>query len=96
MRQGAAESNQISALSNFARNMGGSAGTALLTTFLARSAQVHQVNLASQLSAGSAAVMREIQRFAALTHTSPAAFQFTLAQHEIPGRCGGAGAAVPL
>ncbi len=48
--------NQISSLSNFARNIGGSAGTALLTTYLARSAQVHQLNLASHLSAGSIAV----------------------------------------
>ena len=46
------KSNQISSLSNFARNMGGSAGTALLTTFLARSAQVNQVALASNISAG--------------------------------------------
>ncbi|HEY4008594.1 MAG TPA: DHA2 family efflux MFS transporter permease subunit [Acidobacteriaceae bacterium] len=68
--------NQISSLSNFARNMGGSAGTALLTTFIARSAQVHQMNLASNLSAGSAAVMDQIRRFAALTHSSIAAAQF--------------------
>src|SRR5579859_7125398 len=32
----AEKSNQISSLSNFARNIGGSAGTALLTTFIAR------------------------------------------------------------
>jgi DHA2 family multidrug resistance protein len=68
--------NQISSLSNFARNIGGSAGTALLTTFLARSAQVHQLNLASNLSAGSAAVMKQVQRFAALTHSSIAAAQY--------------------
>ncbi|HEV2578371.1 MAG TPA: DHA2 family efflux MFS transporter permease subunit [Acidobacteriaceae bacterium] len=68
--------NQISSLSNFARNIGGSAGTALLTTFLARSAQVHQLNLASNLSAGSMAVTREVQRFAALTHNSAAAAQY--------------------
>jgi DHA2 family multidrug resistance protein len=68
--------NQISSLSNFARNMGGSAGTALLTTYLARSAQVHQLNLASNLSAGSVAVAAQIERFAALTHSSAAAAQF--------------------
>ena len=70
------KSNQISSLSNFARNMGGSAGTALLTTYLARSAQVHQMNLASNLSAGSAAVAAQIERFAAQTHNSLAAAQF--------------------
>ena len=38
----AEKSNQISSLSNFARNIGGSAGTALLTTFIARTSQTHQ------------------------------------------------------
>ena len=43
------KSNQISSLSNFARNMGGSAGTALLTTFVARTAQTHQQQLQANL-----------------------------------------------
>ena len=43
------KTNQISSLSNFARNLGGSAGTALLTTYLARSSQVHQANLAAHV-----------------------------------------------
>ena len=47
--------NQISSLSNFARNLGGSAGTALLTTFLARNAQVNQVTLAAHVTSGSTA-----------------------------------------
>src|SRR6266436_1821129 len=47
------KSNQISSLSNFARNLGGSAGTALLTTYLARTAQVHQANLATHAIPGS-------------------------------------------
>jgi DHA2 family multidrug resistance protein len=45
--------NQISSLSNFARNLGGSAGTALLTTFLARNAQVNQVTLSANIIPGS-------------------------------------------
>jgi DHA2 family multidrug resistance protein len=49
------KSNQISSLSNFARNLGGSAGTALLTTFLARTSQVHQAHLAQNTGAGSPA-----------------------------------------
>lgn len=69
------KSNQISSLSNFARNIGGSAGTALLTTYLARAAQVHQMTLASNLYAGSAAVMSQVQRFAMLTHSTMAAAQ---------------------
>ncbi len=47
------KSNQISSLSNFARNLGGSSGTALLTTFLARTAQTHQQQLASNTGSGS-------------------------------------------
>jgi MFS transporter, DHA2 family, multidrug resistance protein len=50
----ATKSNQISSLSNFARNLGGSAGTALLTTYIARSAQVHQATLAANVVKGSA------------------------------------------
>jgi DHA2 family multidrug resistance protein len=49
----ATKTNQISSLSNFARNLGGSAGTALLTTFIARSAQVHQVQLSANVVPGS-------------------------------------------
>jgi len=51
----ATKTNQISSLSNFARNLGGSAGTALLTTYIARSAQVHQQQLAANVVRGSAA-----------------------------------------
>ncbi len=42
--------NQISSLSNFARNLGGSIGTALLTTYLARSAQVYQQGMAAHIT----------------------------------------------
>jgi DHA2 family multidrug resistance protein len=51
----AVKSNQISSLSNFARNLGGSFGTALLTTYLARTAQVHQMALASNVVPGTPA-----------------------------------------
>ncbi len=44
------KSNQISSFSNFARNLGGSVGTALLTTYLARSSQVNQQNLGSHVT----------------------------------------------
>ncbi len=47
------KSNQISSLSNFARNIGGSAGTALLTTFIARTSQVHQQVLGAHVVSGS-------------------------------------------
>ena len=64
------KSNQISSLSNFARNMGGSAGTALLTTFLARSAQINQLTLASNVSAGGYGISAYIAQFASATHTA--------------------------
>jgi DHA2 family multidrug resistance protein len=50
----ATKTNQISSLSNFARNLGGSAGTALLTTYIARGSQVHQSALAANINPGSA------------------------------------------
>ncbi len=69
------KSNQISSLSNFARNIGGSAGTALLTTFLARSAQVNQDSLASNITDGSYAMNNYVRTFAAGIHSSMAAAQ---------------------
>jgi DHA2 family multidrug resistance protein len=47
------KTNQISSLSNFARNIGGSAGTALLTTFIARTSQTHQQTLGANVIPGS-------------------------------------------
>jgi DHA2 family multidrug resistance protein len=41
------KNNQISGISNFIRNLGGSVGISLLTTFLARQAQTHQSNMVS-------------------------------------------------
>ena len=58
------KSNQISSLSNFARNLGGSVGTALLTTFLARTAQTHQQELATHSGAGSIAYTQYVARVA--------------------------------
>ncbi len=47
------KNNQISSFSNFARNIGGSVGTALLTTFLQRTQQTHIANLSAHVVAGS-------------------------------------------
>ena len=41
------KNNQVSGMSNFARNMGGAIGTSLLTTFLARQNQTHQETFAA-------------------------------------------------
>jgi DHA2 family multidrug resistance protein len=48
------KNNQISSFSNFARNLGGSVGTAMLTTFLERTQQVHQSVLGENVIEGSA------------------------------------------
>ncbi|WP_263415560.1 DHA2 family efflux MFS transporter permease subunit [Terriglobus albidus] len=61
-----AKMNQISSLSNFARNLGGSAGTALLTTFLARTAQTHQAQLAMNTVPGSPGYENYITRVATI------------------------------
>ena len=47
------KNNQISSFSNFARNIGGSVGTALLTTFLERTRQTHIASLSSHAVSGS-------------------------------------------
>jgi DHA2 family multidrug resistance protein len=46
------KNNQVSGISNFARNLGGSVGTSLLSTFLVRQNQMHQRNLAAHTSPG--------------------------------------------
>ncbi len=46
------KNNQVSGLSNFARNLGGSIGTSMLTTFLARQNQIHQVAFAAHTNQG--------------------------------------------
>ena len=45
--------NQVSGMSNFARNLGGSIGTSLLTTFIARQNQVHQLALSAHTYQGN-------------------------------------------
>ena len=47
------KNNQVSGLSNFARNIGGAIGTSLLTTFLARQNQTHQQGFASHTNDAS-------------------------------------------
>ena len=46
------KNNQVSGLSNFARNLGGSIGTSLLGTFLARQNQIHQMSFSAHTSHG--------------------------------------------
>jgi MFS transporter, DHA2 family, multidrug resistance protein len=48
------KNNQVSGMSNFARNIGGAIGTSLLTTFLARQNQTHQRSFARHTTNGNA------------------------------------------
>jgi DHA2 family multidrug resistance protein len=47
------KSNQISGISNFIRNLGGSVGISMLTTFLARQSQIHQTSLVAHATAAN-------------------------------------------
>ncbi len=60
------KNNQISSFSNFARNIGGSVGTALLTTFLQRTQQTHISALSSHVVAGGL----QYSRFLEMTRES--------------------------
>jgi DHA2 family multidrug resistance protein len=57
--------NDVSGLTNLARNMGGSVGTALVATMLARQAQRHQTYLGAHVVAGGSAYLHAA---AGLTH----------------------------
>jgi DHA2 family multidrug resistance protein len=59
------KNNAASGLINLARNVGGSVGISLVTTMLARRAQVHQTNLTQRLAAGNGQFQAQI---AAITH----------------------------
>ncbi len=54
------KSNDISGLTNLARNIGGSVGTAFLVTILARRAQYHQHRLADKLAPGSSSLQNQL------------------------------------
>jgi len=47
------KNNQISGISNFIRNLGGSVGISMLTTFLARQSQIHQTTLVAHATAAN-------------------------------------------
>ncbi len=78
------KNNQISSFSNFARNLGGSVGTAMLTTFLERTQQTHQQVLAANVVPGTAAysMFMDTTRNALikLGHSSDSAAQLAMGQ----------------
>ena len=59
------KSNSVAGLINFMRNIGSSIGTSMVTTLIARRAQVHQVHLAANTSPGHLTFMQSVQGLAA-------------------------------
>ena len=57
--------NDVSGLTNLARNMGGSVGTAMVATLLARQSQRHQTYLGAHVTAGGQSYLQAID---SLTH----------------------------
>ena len=57
----AEKSNSIAGLVNFMRNIGSSIGTSMVTTLIARRAQVHQVYLAANVSPGHPTFSQTVQ-----------------------------------
>jgi DHA2 family multidrug resistance protein len=60
------KNNQVSGMSNFARNMGGAIGTSLLGTFLTRQNQMHQQDFARHTSHANPAFERMLHGFQSL------------------------------
>ncbi len=58
------KSNSVSAMINFMRNIGASVGTSLVTTLVARRAQVHQTYLSARLSPEDPAFQEHLQGLA--------------------------------
>ncbi len=58
------QNNDVSGLSNLARNVGGSVGTALVATMLARRSQAHQQNMVRNMDMGSQAYSSQLNSLA--------------------------------
>jgi DHA2 family multidrug resistance protein len=78
------QNNDVSGLTNLARNVGGTCGTAFLVTMLARLSQRHQMDLATHVAAGDPIFMAHFNGLrSALVH---AGVQSSLATQETYGR----------
>ena len=59
------KSNSVAGLTNFMRNIGSSVGTSMVTTLIARRAQVHQAYLVANISPGRPLITRAVAGLAA-------------------------------
>jgi DHA2 family multidrug resistance protein len=62
------KNNDVSGLTNLARNIGGSVGTAFLVTVLARRAQYHQLRLGDHLTATTLSMQNEMSLMSRYLH----------------------------
>src|SRR5438445_10159703 len=66
----AAKSNSVAGLVNFMRNIGSSIGTSMVTTLIARRAQVHQVYLVAHINPGQSTLTQAVTALRAHLTTS--------------------------
>jgi DHA2 family multidrug resistance protein len=66
------ESNDVSGLTNLARNIGGSCGTAFVATMLTRRTAAHETNMVRSLTSGNQAFMNQVAKLKGMFggHTS--------------------------
>jgi MFS transporter, DHA2 family, multidrug resistance protein len=66
------ENNDVSGLTNLARNIGGSCGTAFMATMLTRRSAAHENNMVRNLTTGNAAFMNQVAKLKGMFggHTS--------------------------
>ena len=64
------QNNDVSGLSNLARNIGGSVGTSFVATMLARRSQNHQNAMVQHLSAGDSALQQRVNSLAGFLQNS--------------------------
>ena len=63
-----AQNNDVSGLTNLARNIGGSVGTAFISTMLARGSQRHEAYMIRNLTPSSAAFVNQVNRLKSMFH----------------------------
>src|SRR5260370_24297235 len=78
------KSKIVAGLLNFARHIGSSIGTSMVTTLIARRSQVHQAYLTNHVTAGSLNLPGAVQALA--QRLNVAGLESTLAQRQAYGR----------
>jgi MFS transporter, DHA2 family, multidrug resistance protein len=80
----AEKSNAVAGILNFMRNIGSSIGTSMVTTLIARRAQVHQAYLVSHVTPGQPTLSQVVTSLAA--HLTKAGLDSTSAMRQAVGR----------